>query len=217
MGYTVVDAVTVLVTHLSEVLQRHAHELLTRQDVHALLQEIGKENPKVVEELVPNPLPLNVVHRVLQGLLEERVSIRDLLTILEALGDHAHATRDADMLMEQVRRSLARQISREHKNEDGTLPAIVLTPQWEEKISSTLISTDQGSFTALGPNEVQRLVREVGKSMEEVSERGQVPVLLTTPELRRHVRRLLSRFLPGLSILSYNEISPDTRILAVNR
>ena len=217
MGYTVVDAVTVLVTHLSEVLQRYSQELLTRQDVHALLQEIAKENPKVVEELVPNPLPLSVVHRVLQGLLEERVSIRDLLTILETLGDHGTAIRDPEMLAEYVRHSLARQISREHKNEDGTLPAIIMAPQWEEKISKTLVSTDQGSFAALDPNEVQRLVRDVSKSMEEVSQRGQVPVLLTTPELRRHVRRLLGRFLPGLSILSYNEISPDTRILAINR
>jgi flagellar biosynthesis protein FlhA len=217
MGYTVVDAVTVLVTHLSEVLQRHSYELLTRQDVHDLLQEIGKENPKVVEELVPNPLPLSSVHRVLQTLLEERVSIRDLLTILETLGDHAQTTRDPEVLTEYARHSLARQISREHKNEDGTLPAIVMAPQWEEKISHTLVTTEQGSFSALEPNEVQHLVREVSKSMEEVSQRGQVPVLLTTPELRRHVRRLLSRFLPGLSILSYNEISPDTRILAMNR
>jgi flagellar biosynthesis protein FlhA len=92
-----------------------------------------------------------------------------------------------------------------------------MAPQWEEKISKTLVSTDQGSFAALDPNEVQRLVRDVSKSMEEVSQRGQVPVLLTTPELRRHVRRLLGRFLPSLSILSYNEISPDTRILAINR
>ena len=104
-----------------------------------------------------------------------------------------------------------------HKNEDGTLPAIIMAPQWEEKISKTLVSTDQGSYAALDPNEVQSLVRDVSKSMEEVSQRGQVPVLLTTPELRRHVRRLLARFLPGLSILSYNEISPDTRILAINR
>jgi flagellar biosynthesis protein FlhA len=217
MGYTVVDAVTVLVTHLSEVLQRHSHELLTRQDVHDLLQEIAKENPKVIEELVPNPLPLSGVHRVLQNLLEERVSIRDLLTILETLGDHAQATRDPEVLTEYVRHSLARQISREHKNEDGTLPAIIMTPQWEEKISHKLVATEKGSFAALEPNEVQRLVRDLNKSMEEVSQRGQVPVLLTTPELRRHVRRLLSRFLPSLSILSYNEISPDTRILAINR
>jgi len=217
MGYTVVDAVTVLVTHLSEVLQRYSQELLTRQDVHGLLQEVAKENPKVVEELVPNPLPLSVVHRVLQGLLEERVSIRDLLTILETLGDHGATIREPEMLAEYVRHSLARQISREHKNEDGTLPAIIMAPHWEEKISKTLVSTDQGSYAALDPNEVQSLVRDVSKSMEEVSQRGQVPVLLTTPELRRHVRRLLGRFLPGLSILSYNEISPDTRILAINR
>jgi flagellar biosynthesis protein FlhA len=205
------------VTHLSEILQRYSQELLTRQDVHGLLQEVAKENPKVVEELVPNPLPLSVVHRVLQVLLEERVSIRDLLTILETLGDHATSVRDPEMLAEYVRHSLARQISREHKNEDGTLPAIIMAPQWEEKISKTLVSTDHGSYAALDPNEVQRLVRDVSKSMEEVSQRGQVPVLLTTPELRRHVRRLLGRFLPGLSILSYNEISPDTRILAINR
>ncbi len=217
MGYTVVDAVTVLVTHLSEVLQRYSKELLTRQDVHGLLQEVAREHPKVVEELVPNPLPLNVVHRVLQNLLEEKVSIRDLLSILETLGDHAATTRDPELLGEYARHALARQISREHKNDDGTLPAIIMAPQWEEKISRTLVSTDQGSFSALDPNEVQRLVQDVSKSMEEVSQRGQVPVLLTTPELRRHVRRLLSRFLPGLSILSYNEISPDTRILAVNR
>ncbi len=217
MGYTVVDAVTVLVTHLSEVLQRYSQELLTRQDVHALLQDVARENPKVVEELVPNPLPLGVVHRVLQHLLEERVSIRDLLTILEALGDHGHTTRDPELLAEYARHALARQISRQHKNEDGTLPAIIMAPQWEEKISSTLVSTDQGSFAALEPDEVQRLVRDVSKSMEEVSQTGQIPVLLTTPELRRHVRRLLSRFLPTLSILSYNEIAPDTRILAVNR
>jgi flagellar biosynthesis protein FlhA len=92
-----------------------------------------------------------------------------------------------------------------------------MAPQWEEKISKTLVSTDHGSYAALDPNEVQRLVRDVSKSMEQVSQRGQVPVLLTTPELRRHVRRLLGRFLPGLSVLSYNEISPDTRILAINR
>jgi flagellar biosynthesis protein FlhA len=92
-----------------------------------------------------------------------------------------------------------------------------MTPQWEEKISNKLVSTDQGSFAALGPDDVQNFVRDVSKSMEEVSQRGQVPVLLTTPELRRHVRKLLIRFLPGLSILSYNEVSPDTRILAINR
>ncbi len=217
MGYTVVDAVTVLVTHLSEVIQKHAHELLTRQDVHGLLEEIGRDHPKVVEELVPNPLPLSVVHRVLQRLLEERVSIRDLLTILETLGDHAQTVRDPDVLTEYVRQALARQISRDHKNEDGTLSAIIIPPEWEEKISKTLVTTDQGSFAALEPREVQHFVREVKKSVEEGSRSGQVPVLLTTPELRRHIRRLLNRFLPGLPILSYNEISPDTRILAVNR
>ena len=217
MGYTVVDAATVVVTHLSEVIRRHAHELLTRQDVHALLQDFAKENPKVVEELTPTQLSLGVVHRVLQNLLEERVSIRDLLTILETLGDHAAATRDPDVLTEFVRQALARQISREHKAEDGTLAAIVLDPQTEEKISQSVVTTSQGSVAALEPKEVQKLVAQVKKALEGAAKKGQVPVLLTSPELRRHVRRLMGRFVPNVPVLSYNEIAPDTRLTAINR
>jgi flagellar biosynthesis protein FlhA len=217
MGYTVVDAPTVAVTHLSDVIQRHAHELLTRQGVHELLQVVSQENPKAVEELIPDQLSLSAVHRVLQNLLEERVSIRDLLTILETLGDHAAVTKDPDALTEYVRQSLARQISREHKNEDGTLTAIIMDPRWEEKISKNVVTTQQGSFAALDPKEVQDLVKQTKKSMEEGASKGHVPVLLTTPELRRHVRRMLYRFLPSLPVLSYNEISPDTRLLALNR
>ena len=217
MGYTVVDASTVVVTHLSEVIRRHAHELLTRQDVHNLLQDFAKEQPKVVEELTPNVLPLGVVHRVLQNLLEERVSIRNLLTVLETLGDHAAATRDPDVLTEYVRQALARQISREHRGEDGTLAAFVLDPQTEEKISQSLVTTSHGSIAALEPKEIQKLVAQVKKSLEGAAKKGQVPVLLTSPELRRHVRRLMSRFLPNVPVLSYNEIAPDTRMTAINR
>jgi len=217
MGYTVVDASTVVVTHLSEVIRRHAHELLTRQDVHNLLQDFAKEQPKVVEELTPNVLPLGVVHRVLQNLLEERVSIRNLLTVLETLGDHAAATRDPDVLTEYVRQGLARQISREHRGEDGTLAAFVLDPQTEEKISQSLVTTSHGSIAALEPKEIQKLVAQVKKSLEGAAKKGQVPVLLTSPELRRHVRRLMSRFLPNVPVLSYNEIAPDTRMTAINR
>jgi flagellar biosynthesis protein FlhA len=217
MGYTVVDASTVVVTHLSEVIRRHAHELLTRQDVHNLLQDFAKEQPKVVEELTPSVLPLGVVHRVLQNLLEERVSIRNLLTVLETLGDHAAATRDPDVLTEYVRQALARQISREHRGEDGTLAAFVLDPQTEEKISQSLVTTSHGSIAALEPKEIQKLVAQMKKSLEGAAKKGQVPVLLTSPELRRHVRRLMSRFLPNVPVLSYNEIAPDTRMTAINR
>ena len=217
MGYTVVDSVTVIVTHLSEVIRRHAHELLTRQDVHNLLEDFRQEHSKVVEELTPNQLPLNVVHRVLQELLAERVSIRDLLSILETLGDYAALTKDPDLLTEYVRQALARQITREHKNENGALSTIVLDPQWEEKLSRSVVTTNQGQFAALDPREAQELVKHVRKGMEKASQQGEVPVLMTTPELRRHVRRLLGRFLPGLAVLSYNEVSPDTRLQAVNR
>jgi flagellar biosynthesis protein FlhA len=171
----------------------------------------------VVEELIPNQLSLSAVHRVLQNLLEERVSIRDLLTILETLGDHAPVIKDPDTLTEYARQALARQISRLHKNEDGTLTAIIMDPRWEEKIAKNMVNTSQGSFAALDPKEVQDLVKQTKKSMEEGARKGHTPVLLTTPELRRHVRRLLNRFLPSLPVLSYNEISADTRLLALNR
>jgi flagellar biosynthesis protein FlhA len=217
MGYTVVDVTTVIVTHLAEVIRRHADELLTRQAVHSLLQEMAKEHPKVVEELLPNQLPLSVVHRVLQCLLDERVSIRDLLTILETLGDHASATKDPDTLSEYVRRALSRQICRDHKNEDGTLSAIIMEPHWEEQIAKSIVTTNEGSFAALEPRELRKLVEHMKKSIEEASQKGQVPVLLTTPEIRRHIRKLLARFLPTVPVMSYNEVSPDIRLVAVNR
>jgi len=217
MGYTVVDPATVIVTHLAEVIRRHAGELLTRQDVHSLLQKLAKDHPKVVEELVPNQLSLGVVHRVLQTLLDERVSIRDLLTILETLGDHATAVKDVETLTEHVRQALARQITREHRGEDGSLCAIVMEPQWEERVAKALVTGSQGSFVALEPQEVRRLVQQLKNGMDEASQKGVIPVLLTTPELRRHVRKLLKRFLPTLAVLSYNEIAPDTRLVTVNR
>jgi len=217
MGYTVVDATTVLVTHLLEVIRQHAHELLTRQDVHKLLVGLSKEHAKVVEELTPALLPLSVVHRVLQNLLEERVSIRDLLTITETLGDVASVSKDPAILTEYVRQSLARQISREFKGEDSDLVAIVLDPHWEEKVSASVVNTDRGSFPALDPAEIQKLVKHLHEHMEVAGKKGHLPVLLTSPELRRHVRRLLQRWLPKVPVLSYNEITPDTRLTAVNR
>lgn len=217
MGYTVVDPSTVIVTHLAEVIRRYAGELLTRQDVHNLLQKLAKDHPKVVEELVPNQLSLGTVHRVLQSLMEERVSIRDLLTILETLGDHAATVKDVETLTEHVRQALARQITREHKSEDGSLCAIVMEPQWEERVAKALVTGSQGSFVALEPQEVRRLVQQIKNSLDEASQKGQIPVLLTTPDLRRHVRKLLKRFLPTLAVLSYNEIAPDTRLVTVNR
>ncbi len=216
LGYTVVDSETVIITHMSEVIRQHSHELLTRQDVHTLLQNIAQENPKVVEELTPIQLSLSVIHRVLQNLLAERISIRDMVTILETLGDYAPMTKEPDLLTEYVRHSLARQISREYKNKDDTLLAVVLDPHWEEKISQSLVVSNQDSFVSLEPNEIQDLARQLQKSIEEGSQHGQVPVILTSPELRRHIRKLMSRFLPTVAILSYNEITPDIRLQTVN-
>ena len=217
LGYTVVDAATVIITHMSEVIRQHAHELLTRQDVYNLLQMVSRESPKVVEELTPTQLSLSVIHRVLQNLLEERVCVRDLQTILETLGDYAPMTKEPDLLTEYVRHALARQISQDYKNKDGTLLAVVLEPQWEQKINQSMVTVNQQSYVALEPLEIQTLAKELQRSVEEGSMQGQVPVLLTSPELRRHVRQLIGRFLPSVAILSYNEITPDTRLQTINR
>jgi len=217
LGYTVVDAATVIITHMSEVIRQHAHELLTRQDVYGLLQIVTRENPKVVEELTPTQLSLSVIHRVLQNLLEERVCVRDLLTILETLGDYAPMTKEPDLLTEYVRHAMARQISQDYKSKDGTLLAVVLEPQWEQKINQSMVTVNQQSYVALEPLEIQNLAKELQRSVEEGSQQGQIPVLLTSPELRRHVRSLIGRFLPSVAILSYNEITPDTRLQTINR
>jgi flagellar biosynthesis protein FlhA len=217
LGYTVVDATTVIATHLTEVIKQHAHEVITRQDVHNLCNNLAKEYPKVVEELIPNLLPLSVVHRVLQHLLKERVSVRDLLTIMETLADQAHATKDPEILTEYVRQALSRQITKEYKQRDGTIKVITLTPDLEEKVSKSLIATPQGSYPALEPQEVRSFVDEVKRSMEEVARQGHMPVLLTSPEIRRHVKKILERFVSSIPVLSYNEIAPDIRVIAVNQ
>jgi len=211
-GYTVVDPSTVIATHLTEVLRAHADELLGRQDTQKLLDNLAKTHPKVVEELVPNLLSLGGVQKVLQNLLRERVSIRDLLTICETLADFAPTTKDPELLTEYVRQKLARSITAPHLDENGVLNVLTLAPRVEDLIRESIQQTDQGSYINLEPNLAQHLIEQVQQAAENVAGAGYQPIILTSPVVRRHLRKLLARFLPHVLVLSHNEVSAQTKV-----
>ncbi len=209
MGYTVVDPETVLTTHLSEVIRSHLHEILGRQDVQRLLDNVTKEQPKAVEELVPKQLTLSEVHRVLQQLLREQVSIRDLVRILEILGDWAPHTKNPVDLAERVRWGLGRAICRRHLEEDRVLPAIILEPGLERTLISAVQANEAEPYLALDPDTARKLIVEVQRALEPHLQRPHPPVLLCDPMLRPHLRLLLERYVPALAVLSHNEVERD--------
>jgi flagellar biosynthesis protein FlhA len=212
-GYTVVDNVTVIATHISELIRRHAHELLGRQEAQNLLDHLGQEYPKLVEELVPSLLSLGVVMRVLQNLLRERVSVRDLRTILETLADWAPTVHDADQLTEQVRQVLARSISNQFSLDGHRLEVMTLDRNVENRLQDALHVGDQGAYLAIDPGFAQNLISSLKKTADAFP--GGNPVLLCTPAIRIHIRRLVERYLPSLAILSHNEIAPHLTVRSV--
>ena len=214
-GYTVVDASSAITTHLSEVLKRHAHELLGRQEVQSLVDELAKTHPKVVEELIPNLLPLGAVVRILSNLLRERVAVRDLRTILEAVADHAGVTKDPDILTEAARQALARSITRQHMNSDGLMPVIALDPRLDRKLAELSASGNQAGEWALEPAMSQKLMGALKQAGERMVGKGQQPVILCSPGVRRHLRRLIDRIMPTVPVLSYAEIDGMAKVKAV--
>ncbi len=211
-GYTVVDNATVLITHLTDVVKRNAHELLGRQEVQKLLDNIKVTYPKVVEELVPNQLPLGGVVKVLQNLLKEQIPIRDLLTILETLGDWSTMNKDLDTLTEHVRQSLARTITNLYQTSEGEIPIITLDQHIEKEISESIQKTDQGSFLALEPNKAQSIMNSLVKMMEKFSPINQQPIILCSAQIRSHFKKFIDRFIPNLVVLSYNDIVSNARV-----
>jgi flagellar biosynthesis protein FlhA len=211
-GYTVVDISTIMATHLTEVLRAHAEELLGRQDVQKLLDRLAQNFPKAVEELTPNALSLGVVQRVLQNLLRERVSIRDLLTIVETLSDHAHLSKDPDILTEYVRQKLARSIVKQYETSDGVLPLLTLDQKVEDQLRDKIQRTDQGTYLALDPTLAQKILVSINQSMEKIAHLNYQPVILCSPLLRRHLKKLLDRFLPQVAVLSHNELTSQAKI-----
>ncbi len=211
-GYTVVDLPTVLITHLSEIIKRNAHELLGRQEVQRLLDSLRASYPKVVDELVPNLLPLGVVVKVLQNLLREQIPIRDLLTILETLGDWASMTKDIDVLTEHVRRALSRTITSLYQNADGEIPVISLDQSVEKILSESIHRSDEGSFLAVEPNVAENIMNSLLKNIEHISSMNEKPIVLCSAGIRSHFKKFLDRFIPNLTVLSYDEIVHNARI-----
>jgi len=213
-GYTVVDCTTVIATHISEIIKRHAHELLGRQEVQNLLDNLGKSYPKLGEELVPNLVSLGGVMRILQNLLREQVSIRDLRTILETVADWAPSTQDVDMLTEQVRQALGRQISARYAQDDNVLPLLTLDRSVEETLQRAVQQTDQGAFLNIDPRTAQSILEGLSENLGRFSGASE-PVLLCPPTIRPHVKRLTERYLPSLAVISHNEVAPNLKVRSI--
>jgi flagellar biosynthesis protein FlhA len=212
-GYTVVDPATVITTHIKETIKRNAHELLGRQEVQTLLDKFKETNPKVVEELVPNLMTLGKVQKVLQNLLREQISIRDLRTILETLADYASKVEDPDVLTEYVRQSLARPITKQYLAKDGTLSVMTLDRAVEDLIQQSIQKTELTSYLALEPTVAEKILAKIRESAEAVTPMLETsPVLLASPLIRMYLRKLTERFLPDLVVLSHSEIIPNVQI-----
>jgi flagellar biosynthesis protein FlhA len=211
-GYTVVDPTTALSTHVSESIRAFLPDLLSRQQTKELLDRLGQTSPKLIEEIIPKVASVGDVQRVLRQLLRERVPVRDLVTILETIGDAAPTTKDADAIVEAVRAALGRTICRQYQNDRGELPAISLGPTLEAKLISSLVRTEQGPVLALEPNQAQAMASKIADALAGALAQ---PVLLCTPVLRPHLWRLFTRVLPHIGVLSHSEVPPQLRIATV--
>ena len=213
LKYTVVDPATVLATHLSETIRSHAYELLGRQEVKALIDHVAETHPKLVEELVPKTLSVGEIQKVLQNLLREKVSIRDLVTIFETLADYGAQTKDHITLTEMTRAALNRSISKALLNDQHELPVITLSPQWEERLNQSMVRGESGTYLALDAKTFEGLV----KALTEVCQKTMAAqwILLCSSGLRFHLRKLIERFLPQLAVISPNDISPNVQIVSL--
>jgi len=213
-GYTVVDPVSVLATHLTEIIKSHAAEILGRQEVQALIESVKQSNTAVVDELTPNLMGLGEIQKVLANLLREKISIRDLVTIFETLADYAQLTKDTEILTEYVRHALARQISRQFVT-NNTLVCLTVDPQLEQTIISAVQRTEQGSYVALEPQKVQSIVASLTKELPKLTNMGYQAVVLTSPGARLYFRKLTERVAPNLTVLSYAELDAKVEVEAL--
>ncbi|MDQ7096222.1 flagellar biosynthesis protein FlhA [Desulfosporosinus sp. PR] len=214
-GWMVVDAPTVLATHITEVIKAQAWNILNRQDVKTLVDHAKEQAPAVVEELIPDLLSLGQIQKVLSNMLRERVSIRDMITILETLADQAHTTKDTDRLTEHVRQALARQILQPLLGKDKTLPVLTLDPQVEQQILDSIQPSDYGTYLTLDPKVLQVLMQSLSREVEKVTLKGYTPVLVCAPLVRINLKRVTERQIPQLLVLSYNELVQDVQVQAV--
>ena len=215
MNFTVVDCSSVLATHLTEIIKSHAAELLSRQDLNSLLDTVKQRSPAVVEEVVGGTLKAGDIQKILQGLLEERVSIRDLETILETLGDWGERTKDLEVLTEYVRNALARTICSQYRSDEGQLRCVTLDPGLEDLINRHIERGDRGSFLTLPPALATGVIRAVSDQLNKLIELGHSPVVLGSPQIRLSLRKLLAPTILNVAVLAYNEIVKGVDIESV--
>ncbi len=211
-GYTVVDLSTIVATHLTEVLKANLSELFGRQELVKVLDNFKEENPKIVSDLVPEIMPLGSVLKVLQNLLREGVSIRDLRTILETLGEFGSGTKDPEALTEYVRQSLFRTITERIKSSQGDVPLFTLDRGLEEAVARSVLQTDHGSQLNLDPKVTQTILASLNEKIEEATSQGEKMVVLCSPVIRRHFKKLTEKFIPNMIVVSHNELSPEINI-----
>ncbi|TWT27838.1 flagellar biosynthesis protein FlhA [Planomicrobium sp. CPCC 101110] len=214
-GYAIVDPPSVVSTHLTEVIKRHAHELIGRQEVKALIENIRENSPAVVEELIPNMMAIGEVQKVLMKLLKEKVSIRNMLVILETLADYSVHTKDPDVLTEYVRQALSRQITLQYATAKEPLQVITAGASLEKKIADSVNRTEQGSYLSIDPESSQQIFQRISEQAAQLQQTGIQPILLTSPAIRMYMRQFIERFAPDLPVLSYNELEPEVEIQSV--
>jgi flagellar biosynthesis protein FlhA len=211
-GFTVVDPGTVLTTHLTEVLKTHMAELLSYAETKKLLDDLPPENKKLVEEIIPSQISVTGLQRVLQTLLSERVSIRDLPAVLEGVAEAVGHTKNALYITEHVRARLARQLCNANLSAGGYLPLIVLSPDWEQAFAESIVGQGEERQLAMAPSKLQQFIAQVRETFDEAGAKNEVPVLLTSPQIRPFVRSIVERFRPQTVVMSQNEIHASVRL-----
>ena len=208
-NYTVVDPGSVMATHLTEIIKSHAYELLGREEVKKLIDNVKEENEAVVDELMPDLMNLGEIQKILQNLLWENIPIKNLVLILETLADHAARTKDQTILTEYVRQGLSRQISKQFTDQENNLNVFTIDPQKEEKLANSLEQSDQGNYLSLQPAEAQNLINTIVQQAKQLLEQGKEPILLTSPMIRRPIKEMVHRTFSDLTVLSFNELESD--------
>lgn len=215
LGYTVVDPPSIIATHLTEVVRSHIAELLTRQDTQNLINNLKENNPTLVEELVPKLMGVGDIQKVLQNLLDEGISIRDLLTIFETLADHAATTHDPDILTEYARQSLKRAISNKYFSGNDTSSVVTLDPAVEQEIMGAVKQTEQGAYLTLAPDRIRKIVDSVKQEVEKLENMGKMPIIITSPIVRIYFKKMINDYVKDLTVVSYNEIESNVELQSV--
>ncbi len=215
LGYTVVDPPSIIATHLTEIIREHIAELLTRQDVQGLVNNLKESNPVLVDELIPKLLGLGEVQKVLQNLLQEGISIRDLLSIFETLADHAQNTRDTDVLTEYVRQSLKRSISNKYFPANETTSVVTLDPKIEQEIMASVKQTEQGAYLTLDPEKTRAIMEQVGNEIAKLENLGKSAIIITSPIVRMYFKKLTEDYYKDLIVISYNEVESNVELQSV--